>query len=305
MKNFGIYLIGLLWRFLSLRSQLRLLEEWLSNYTGSRHELELLNLKIEDRLRFLKYKFNPVIERYDHTGKNKLKRWIMDNRAPWTKISPPSFQVPGMLTKEEIQYYHYITEFFSGEGEVVELGPWLGLSTNHLINSLNRNPHFSEKRLHVYDDFVWRSNWMDQHLSVEKEPPSNHEDFIHLFNQSTYSIKEKIHVTKGKFSNYDGNEHLSQVEWVGGPIEMIIVDCGRTIEVNEAWYKIYRKSFIPGKTLIIMQDWRLHRERPPKHFNQTLQFTEMHPELDMIHEICNGGIATFLYNQSSDLGRVV
>ena len=295
MKKSLFFLLSLLWRFLSPRTQITLLEEMLSNISGEKHDLELLNLKIEDKLRILKNNYLPDFERYDHSGKNKLKRWVMNKKAPWTLINPPSFKITGVLTREEIQYYHYITEFFTGEGEVVELGPWLGLSTHHLISSLTKNPNFNEKQLHVYDDFIWRSNWMDQHLNVKEELPGNYQDFFHLFTKSTHSIKEKIRVNKGKFSNAPGNEHIAQIEWLGSPIEMIIVDCGRTFKVNEGWYKIYSKYFIPGKTLIIMQDWRLHRQRPRKPFNQTLQFTEMHPELDMIHEICNGGTATFLY----------
>lgn len=44
-----------------------------------------------------------------------------------------------------------------------------------------------------------------------------------------------------------------------------------------------------------MQDWRLHRERPRKWYNQTKDFTDKNPSLELIHEIKDGGIATFLY----------
>jgi hypothetical protein len=44
--------------------------------------------------------------------------------------------------------------------------------------------------------------------------------------------------------------------------------------MNEAWYNHFKSSFIPGRTLIVMQDWRTHREVPRKSFNQTLMFSE-------------------------------
>jgi hypothetical protein len=80
---------------------------------------------------------------------------------------------------------------------------------------------------------------------------------------------------------------------------MIIVDCGRTIKANQGWYDIFSGSFIPDKTLIVMQDWRVHRERPRLAFNQTLEFTLMNPRMELVHEISDGGIATFLYRGPS------
>ena len=105
IKNLLLFSLNLLWRSLSLPIQLILLEGGFSNYIGDKHDLELLlrrteliNLEIEDRLRILKNNYLPDFERYDHSGKNKLKRWVMNKKAPWTQINPPSFKIPGMLT---------------------------------------------------------------------------------------------------------------------------------------------------------------------------------------------------------------
>jgi hypothetical protein len=48
-------------------------------------------------------------------------------------------------------------------------------------------------------------------------------------------------------------------------------------------------------TLLIMQDWRAHRERPRLSYNQTMWFTTGPPEMELIHEVSNGGLAAFLY----------
>jgi hypothetical protein len=69
------------------------------------------------------------------------------------------------------------------------------------------------------------------------------------------------------------------------------------MEVNVAWYKCLRPAFIRGRTLIMMQDWRVHREVPHKWFNQTLLFTEERQnELKLVHEISLGSLATFLFD---------
>lgn len=119
-----------------------------------------------------------------------------------------------MLTESELQYYNYIFQAYSGVGEVVELGPWLGLSTKLIIDSLNRNPNFRNKTLHV----------------------------------------------------------------------------------NEAWWQIFHESFIPDRTLIIMQDWQNHKSVPEVFWENTKTFTDSKEKhLDLIHEVVDAGIATFVY----------
>jgi hypothetical protein len=100
---------------------------------------------------------------------------------------------------------------------------------------------------------------------------------------------------KTDFSVVNGNQKLPQIEWSGAPIEIMYVDCGRTSQVNEAWYRVFSPSLIPDISLLIMQDWRTHRERPRLSYNETYWFTAAHPELEIVHEVKDGGIATFLY----------
>ena len=68
-----------------------------------------------------------------------------------------------------------------------------------------------------------------------------------------------------------------------------------TLQANNGWFEIFSKSFIPDVTLLVMQDWGVHRERPRQSYNQTLLFTNAHPEMKLVHELRWGNIATFLY----------
>jgi hypothetical protein len=257
-------------------------------------ELETFELAAEDRLRQLRHPTAPVPQ-WDPAGlPEPLTYHVMSPTAPWMRLPVPDIAVPGMLAPEEIQYYSYISRFYTGQGEVVELGPWLGLSTHHLIRSLSANPRFAGKQLHVFDDFVWRSDWMDPNYPPNPKP-AHHSDFQPLFERYAAPIRSRLRVTRAKFTNYDGNEALPVATWDGQPIELIVVDCGRSIEANEGWWRIFAESFLPNRTLVVMQDWRLHRERPRKPFNQTLYFTAKHPRLELVHEVNQGGIATFLY----------
>ena len=93
-------------------------------------------------------------------GQEALTRSVLEPQAPWFRAPPVVCGIPGMLTPAERQYYPYVSRFYSGAGEVVELGPWLGLSTFCLLRGLCANPFFGGRKLHVFDDFTWRSAWM-------------------------------------------------------------------------------------------------------------------------------------------------
>jgi hypothetical protein len=223
---------------------------------------------------------------------------VLQDKTPWSSVVLEECEIPGMISRETCQYYSYIGQFYSGKGEVVELGPWLGRSTFYILQGLIPNSNFSGKKLHIYDDFVWRASWMDDKVSQE-ERLDNHQDFLYIFDKYTVSVKDYIIAKKRKITDYDGNEDVPQLVWNGGPVEIIYVDCGRTYEANEAWYKIFSGSFIADTTLIIMEDWRTYREVPVKWYNQTTQFTESKGyALELIHELKYGGVATFLFRGS-------
>jgi hypothetical protein len=249
-------------------------------------------LALEDKVRQLKFSGKTISL---SAGRTSFQTWIMEDHAPWKARSPRLVDMPGMISDEEIQYYDYIGSIYEGRGEVIELGPWLGRSTRHIIQGLRENRNFIGKKLHVFDDFVWRPDWMDQYVSDSERLPK-HADFRFLFDRYVQEISTDLDVTCGKIVDYDGNEFLPKIRWdQHRPVEMMYIDCGRTMQVNQSWFEIFSPSFVKDVTLLIMQDWRLHRERPRRSYNQTNYFTEAHPELELVHEVQTGGLAAFLF----------
>jgi len=262
----------------------------------ARAAMERSEVSLEDRIRKIKAGAQPLPVRFDYSGHERLQYWIMNERSPWRAVRAEPVPIPGMLSTEEILYYNYIGRFYSGVGAVIELGPWLGLSTSHIIRGLATNPHFEGRKLNVFDDFVWRSDWMDQYVPSD-ERRAHHSDFQDLFEKHVAAIRDRLNVTKAKITDYDGNEDRARIDWRSGPIEIMYIDCGRNIQANQGWYDAFSPSFIPGVTLLIMQDWRTHRERPRKGFNQTKIFTDiLANHLRLVHEVCDGGVATFLFD---------
>jgi hypothetical protein len=235
----------------------------------------------------------PPIMAFD--AKERLTPSVLDKRAPWRDIRLPKDGIPGMLSNEECQYYSYLGRFFSGRGEVVELGPWLGRSTFFIVQGLKDNPNLIGKKIHVFDDFVWRSGWMDQ-CYQQADRPANHSSFMHLFERFTEPVRTLLDVERRRFIDYDGNENVPLLAWNQRKIELCYVDCGRTFNVNEAWFHLLAPFFIPDRTLIVLQDWGTHKEIPGRWFNQIKQFVDSKGDrLELVHELAEGCTATFLY----------
>jgi hypothetical protein len=266
------------------------------------HALTRLNNEVSDRIRHLESRKRQLPAIYSYDGAHKLKVCVLERKTPWGTLEIEQPQIPGMITEEECRYYSYIGQFYSGSGELVELGPWLGKSTLCILNGLGGNPIFKSRRLYVFDDFVWRPSWMNDKVTPA-ERLGNHQDFRFLFERYTAPFRDKMVVTKSRIEPYDGNQHVPPLEWDRGPIEILYVDCGRTFSVNQAWFATLSRSFIPDRTVIVMQDWRLHREVPVKWYNQTKQFTDSKgDQLQLVHELNHGGIATFLFRGQQELG---
>lgn len=249
-----------------------------------------------------------VAHERNQTQQSKDIRYVQSSIPPWRSVELPDCTIPGMITDEERQYYVWLGSQYSGSGEVVELGPWLGRSTYHIVHGLKDNVKFAGRQLYVYEDFVWRSSWMDGYFK-DSDRPADKEDFLPLFRKYTEAFSSYITAERrrlsvgsreeafGKLANpYSKMKDIPHLEWSHGPVEFLFVDVGRTIDVNEAWYDVFAPRLIPNKSLVIMQDWRTCMESPEQWYNQTRLFTDgKHQTMSLIHELQHGGVATFLW----------
>lgn len=234
-----------------------------------------------------------------HDG-SSLKPSVLERDEPWDSLSPPQCPVPGMLTDAEKKYYLYITQFFSGQGAIVEVGTWMGMSTFYLCQGLKQNPRFSGP-LHCFDDYVWRETsmgkWVEGLDDFEKPEHlgSFHGHFENYLRMAGHD--DIVRSQRVKVADYYGNESLPQLSWDDGPIEIAVIDCGRELGVNQGWYKVLSPSFVDGRTLVIMQDWQNYKRVPEVYWENTKIFTDgLADHLELIHEVNAAGIATFLYH---------
>jgi hypothetical protein len=158
----------------------------------------------------------------------------------------------GMLTLQERQYlYEYTKQEYSGNGEIVDLGCWLGSSTIPLAMGLveNANPQTQSRKIHAYDIFVWEA-WMDQlscvigtQLEGKFQPGDS---FFEECQRQTSSWEKQICYHPGD---------LTQLGWQGGEIEFLFIDAMKSWELANIIIHDFFPSLIPGRSTIVHQDF--------------------------------------------------
>jgi len=268
-----------------------------------RNVIHRLRVSIDDRMRWLEGASKADFQRGADGNIQSMPVSIMRRDSPWRAVPPPRHEVPGMITDEESQYYVWLGSRFLGLGEVVELGPWLGKSTLSILDGLEKSGRFQGRKLRVYEDFIWRSSFMNNYVPASKHRKDGN-NFLPLFEEMTASRRDWISAEACAIQRQSWNAHLPLLSWKDGPVEMMFIDCGKAFLENEAWFRAFSPAFIPGVTLLVMQDWRSHRKVPRQRCAHTWQFTESKAgALELVHETLDGDVATFLWRGEVDVHR--
>lgn len=172
-----------------------------------------------------------------------------------------------LCVPEELAHYIQLGATHKGVGEFVELGCWLGSSTQAILQGLRANIP-----LHVFDSFMWTDAL----------------DYYHGPGAPTHIGRSFLHVTLANL-NYDSRLRpyvvdLSQVFSWQLPIETLIVDAAKSIEAYNGIITSFYPSLIEGGYLFD-QDFRYG---PACHFYQKLGYWFLKDYLKPIRIVGNG-----------------
>ncbi len=176
-------------------------------------------------------------------------------------------KVPCMITDEEKIYLYWLaSEEWSGEGHVVEIGPWLGGSTICLANGMRDSGRFVKSMLKVYDNFVWR-DFMSERASL---PLTAGESFYPYFLKNTNAYAEIIdsyicglpdEVISGdleaRAKRFIESDSIRLFDYeFERPVEILFIDGAKSW--NGLRYLAFKlnEHFMPGKTLLVCQDFK-------------------------------------------------
>ena len=166
-------------------------------------------------------------------------------RRPWRAqpLSDSARQVKTMLSIDERQLLQWLTaHYYSGQGAIVDGGPFVGGSTVALAEGLLSAGR--SDAIDVYDRFEvepYMSEMYFQHDGLV-----GGDSFLPVFERNTAHVAELLSVHAGD---------LLGASWRGDPIELLFVDCSKTWELNDFIVAEFFPSLIPNRAVVIQQDF--------------------------------------------------
>jgi hypothetical protein len=164
---------------------------------------------------------------------------------PWRQM--PFLEVfkragKSLLSGYERQMCHWLAkEWYSGAGAIVDLGSFLGSSTVAFAAGLAERED-SAGHVHAYDLFRVSRDPETQKFLNKQEGDS----FLENYQATIAGYEDRITTHAGD---------IKQFPWTGGPIEILFIDLAKSWEMNEFIIRAFFPFLIPGKSLIIHQDF--------------------------------------------------
>lgn len=216
-------------------------------------------------------------------------------KRPWHEWSHDDIEIMesrSMITVGEKRVIHYLaSRFYKWDGFIVDLGCFVGSDTCMFASGLKNNPvrrprSFSQKPIHAYDLFydplAGGSKISDKSFDTSKSWLDEYYDNIE-------SHKELIETHAGD---------IFSEKWdVEDEIEILFVDICKSIELNSYVSKTFFKSMMPGRTVLVQQDYH------DDHFWIPITMEILKEHFETIDGPI-GGSAVFLYTKELDLKTI-
>lgn len=182
----------------------------------------------------------------------------------WTECQWRTPDVPTMVTRQELQYLHWLTATqWSGRFDIVEIGPWLGATTIALAAGMLDNSRRSTGLLHTIDNFVWRP-FMSPRSGLQL---SEGDDFSEVLrsNLGVYEPLVRLH----RASLPDGSHRIMRfgppchhgtepplLSWTSqSPIEILFIDGAKSWDAMTLVLALFGQDLVPRSAFVVCQDF--------------------------------------------------
>lgn len=166
---------------------------------------------------------------------------------------------PGMTTPREKGMLFWLAKnVFEGKGLIVDAGLFLGASTNAFATGIKANPAVAgrmvggEKLIHSYDIAIWVKS-MDHYLETEatkralKGRNIDHgENFFPILRELLAAHLDLVEFRIGDIVTLASADR---------PVELAFYDCLKTPDREAAAFRAFAPHYIPGRTIVIQQDY--------------------------------------------------
>ena len=173
------------------------------------------------------------------------KPWLDLKNVP-TEIYRPK----GMLGPEERGMLYWATrEDFTGQGQVVDAGAFLGASAYALARGIadrgdGKTP--GPIWVHSYDYFSVVDDYVGAFIANQIRPVESGDSYLDLFRQQLGTLADRVRPYAGDMRTHD---------WEGSPIEILFIDIAKTKELNSHILRQFFPRLIPGRSIVIQQDF--------------------------------------------------
>jgi hypothetical protein len=170
---------------------------------------------------------------------------------PWEGYpAPHQLAMPrGMIGAEERRMLYWLAaEYYSGAGVVVDAGAYLGASAFALATGLAESRHAAAAYavVHSYDRFVAADDYVRNDITNNFFPVGPDYDYFGIFQSQTALCRDKIVAHRGDFLTAPVPD---------APIEILFIDVANTPFLNAKLVEHYFPRLIPGKSVIVQQDF--------------------------------------------------
>lgn len=189
----------------------------------------------------------------DACADSRIDRHLVLLGRPWADTKVPveiPIDVVGMIRSHEMSLlYHLARDYYSGEGEIVDGGAFLGQSTKSLALGLraNREVMQKSKRIHSFDKFIADEDYIANVIRQRCNPDFQFaSSFRAYYEESIREVRSYVRVHERDFN---------LVKWIGKPIEILFIDIAKTLSLHQHVILEFFPYLIPGKSIIVHQDY--------------------------------------------------
>lgn len=182
-----------------------------------------------------------------------LRNGAMPFDHSWRAKTLPagSASVPTMLLPDELRLLNFLADdYYSGAGDIVDAGSFLGGSTLAFAEGLRRNlrrrGQAAEKLIHSFDRFrveEWTiGSFFPQGTTIGGS-------FRDRYERNIANYADLIEVHEGDIRSFS---------WSGRPIEILFVDIAKHWTTCDWITWQFFPSLIPGRSIVVQQDYLYH-----------------------------------------------